>query len=116
MRRSQEEAAKSGWNFESNGRRTTSKPLKKLCLQGSLTEDGKDWTEELKRHCTEICDDLEEISQVHTMVDGCWRDGTGATRTVCTCPELAAELVMHARSGTSKDEACGPEDIIITES
>ena len=56
MRRSQEEAAKSGWSFESNGRRTTSKPLEKLCLQGSFTEDGKDWTEELNRHCTEICD------------------------------------------------------------
>ena len=88
----------------------------KLCLVRSFTEGGKDWTEELNRHCTEICDDPEEISEVHTRVDGCRRDGTGATRTIYTCPELAAELVMHARSGTSKDEACGPEDIIITES
>ena len=42
------------------------------------------------------------------------RSGTEAKRTGCTCPELTADMVMHARSG-SKEKAHGPEDVVVPE-
>ena len=39
-------------------------------------------------------------------------EGTEPTRIGYTCPELTADLVMHARSDMSKDRANGEEEVL----
>ena len=83
-------------------------------LEGSSTEDREEWTKELDRHCRAICDDRRPTRCIaeggRTQKERC-----AGYRKVYGMPEIAAGLVMHARSCMSKDKALGLEDIIVSE-
>ena len=39
-------------------------PIKKLWIMGEPSEDGEEWTEDVREHCSRCCNDVGETSEI----------------------------------------------------